>query len=1189
MLRYGNKRATPDMHEVLQYSNHHYSLKSSNPLLFNMKNFVHLHTHSYYSLLDGVSSPEELVLAARKAGMKALALTDYNALYGAVEFYGKALEHGIKPLIGAELTLSDGFNLLLLVKNDIGYRNLTRLITTGCLRGGHNKFALTAKDLLGRSKGLIALSGGQKGKIYHLLKKRKQEEALREARYWQSVFGEDFYLEMQRFSEQDMLINLRLRDLAVENDIPVAATNNVHFITSQDAPLRRLLHAIKQKRILEQVTGAGSPEQYFKTVRQMQELFAFLPQALDNTLKIAKACTFEFRLGKPVFPSLPLPENETAFSWLWKKCFTGAVRRYKPLTSEVTKRLEYELEIINQLGFAEYFLIVKQIVDYCHQRHIPCVGRGSAADSLVSYVLEITQVDPIRHRLYFERFLNPERSDPPDIDLDICWKNRDTVIEYVYETFGRERAAMICTFNTFQYRSAIRDIGRAYGLPEDEIGKMTKYLPHHARQNLEETINTLPELKELRYNLGLYEKILRQAERIADFPRHLSIHPGGIIIAPGRISDYAPLEIAGKNIAIAQYDMYSIEKLGLVKMDLLGVRSLSIITDCLRSVKARFEENDGRGGILRSRLRRDRQTQDDKTNVVPGLDTFPSAPIPPGEAGSGNGGRDDKPSVMVSALRDRTITPQTSRESLMSPFDKLRTTTRRHGERCRAMTNHEAPLAGFLLKKSEELSPLDLQAIPENDVQVTAFIRSGRTMGCFQLESPAMRGLLQKMQIDNVDDVITAVALIRPGASGSGMKEIYIKRRAGLEKTQYIHPTLKPALKDTYGVVIYQEQVLQIAHFVAGLSLAQADTLRRAMTKARLKKEFMRIREAFINGARQRGLTIRQAETVWTFLAQFVGYGFNKAHSATYGTIAYQTAYLKYYFPVEYMCAVLNNQGGFYGRMAYIEEARRMGIRLLPPDVQYSQRDFTCEGDAIRVGLEPVFELSERTIKNILRERTQLPFSDLFDFIRRSRAGEKEVRHLIKAGALTLLDANAPRLLLLADLFFKNNKKAEPVRFIAERTQLQPFNTYQKILNELEMLDFAVTAHPLTLFEEQIPWQSCVRSIDLEKHTKKRVRFCGWLVTSRRVTTASGGYMKFITLEDHFGLCEAVLFPVLYNRYGHLLRSHGPYLLEGRVQSRLPGEANLIVDKLELVQLEKQKIEALLQRKDEEKKIEVVN
>ncbi|HGY54953.1 MAG TPA: DNA polymerase III subunit alpha [Caldithrix abyssi] len=1068
-----------------------------------MKDFVHLHTHSYYSLLDGIPSPEELVLAAKKAGMKALALTDHNALYGAVEFYDKALECGIQPIIGAELTLNDGFNLLLLVKNDAGYRNLSHLITTGRLRGGHNKFVLYAKDFPGHTQGLIALSGGHKGKIYHLLKKRQSGEALREARRWQDMFGADFYLEMQRFDEQDMLINLRLRDLAAENSIPVAATNDVHFISPKEASLRKLMHAIAQKTVLEQVHTAGSPEQYLKNRRQMGELFSFLPQALDNTVRIARACTFAFRLGRPVFPTLPLPEGETGFSWLWKQCFSGAVKRYKPLTAEVTRRLEYELKIIHQLGFAEYFLIVKQIVDYCHERHIPCVGRGSAADSLVSYVLEITQVDPIRHKLYFERFLNPERSDPPDIDLDICWKNRDRVIDFVYQTFGRERTAMICTFNTFQDRSAIRDIARAYGLPEDEIGKITKYLPHHTRQSIEETINTLPELKELRYNASLYENILDQARRIADFPRHLSIHSGGIIIAPGRLSDYTPLEMAGKNIVIAQYDMYSIEKLGLVKMDLLGVRSLSIITDCLRAVKARHKN---------AAFRRD---------------------------------QDEERSEPASPERNQ-------------------------------------PLFNFLHKKETAISPLDLRSIPEDDPQVTAFIRSGRTMGCFQLESPAMRGLLQKMQIDNVDDVITAVALIRPGASGSGMKEIYIKRRAGLEKTTYIHPSLKPALEDTYGVIIYQEQVLQVAHFVAGLSLAQADTLRRAMTKARLKKEFMRIREAFLNGARKRGLNPQQAETVWSFLAQFVGYGFNKAHSATYGTIAYQTAYLKYYFPLDYMCAVLNNQGGFYGRMAYIEEARRMGITLLPPDIQRSQREFTCEGEAIRVGLQPVFELSERTIKAILQERARRPFSDLFDFIRRTRAGEKEVRHLIKAGALASLDDNAPRLLLLNDLFFKNNKKAETVRFIAGQTKLPPFNTYQKILNELEMLDFAVTAHPLSLFEERIPWENCVRSIDLARYANKRVLFCGWLVTSRRVAAASGGYMKFITLEDHFGLCEAVLFPALYNRYGHLLRSHGPYLVQGRVQSRLPGEANLIVDKLELVKLEKQEIEALLQRKEQD-------
>ncbi len=1046
-----------------------------------MSDFVHLHTHSYYSLLDGVPSPEELVIAAKKAGFKALALTDHNGLYGAVEFYQKARDYGLKPIIGAELTMSDGFQLLFLVQNDQGYRNLCQLISIGRLRGGHGKFKLAYTDLKPLSEGLIVLSGGHKGKIYHLLSKRQIDQALLEVQRLKNLFAKNFFLEMQHFSNQDLLINLRLRDIAAESKTELVATNDVHFVQSSDWYLRRILRAIDANTTLEQAKNTGTAQQYLKSTREMAALFKAFPHALANTQKIAARCQFEFSLGKPIFPSTEIPRGESSFSYLWKKCFQGASERYQPLTAAVIKRLEFELETIHQLGFAEYFLIVKDIVDFCQREHIPCVGRGSAADSLVAYVLGITQVDPIRHNLYFERFLNPERSDPPDIDLDICWKNRDRVLKYVYERFGHERTAMICTFNTFQNRSALRDVAKAYGLPEDEIGKLTKYLPHRHIDQIEEAVNTLPELKELRYNLTMYEEIMRIARRLANFPRHLSIHPGGVIIAPDQITHHLPLEMAGKDIVISQYDMYAIEKLGLVKMDLLGVRSLSVITDCLKAVKER------------------------------------------------------------------------------------------HGNDLQQLK------AQLLLKKSEQLSPLDLRTIPEDDPEVTAFIRSGQTMGCFQLESPAMRGLLKKMQIESVDDVITAVALIRPGASGSGMKEVYIKRRAGLEKTVYVHPALEKPLQETFGVIIYQEQVLKVAHAVAGLSLSQADILRRAMTKSRTKKEFWAMHTAFVKGALTKGLTRQQAESIWRFLAQFVGYGFNKAHSATYGVIAYQTAFLKYYFPVEYMCAVLNNQGGFYRRAAYVEEVRRLGIPLLPPDVTRSQVDFTCEGNAIRVGLSAVFELSERTMKRIIEERQKAPFKDLFDFLQRTRAGEKETRHLIKVGALNAFLPNEPKLLLMNEIYFKNKKRTPSNTFLNEDLQLTPYNRYQKILNELELLDFAVTDHPLTLYEDQIAPIKPVSSQELEQHKNRRVTFVGWLVTMRRVETKNRTMMKFITLEDRQGLVEAVLFDKTYKQYGHLFKGYGPYVVKGRVQSRLPGEANLIVEEVDVLQLEKQKIEGKMQ------------
>jgi len=1065
-----------------------------------MIRFTHLHVHSYYSFLDGICSPEELVLAAKKLGMKALALTDHDGLYGAIEFYQQAKEYGIKPIIGAEITLTDSSTLVLLVKDGTGYRNLCQLISRSRLQGGHLRQSCTIEDLRHLKEGLIVLSGGHKGMVTHLLRKGKLEAALALARRLQSLFADNFYLELQHFSGQDTLINLRLRDIAAEYKMALVSTNNVHFLTSRDWPLRRVLHAIDQNTVLEKINTAGYSEQYLKSPAQMEEMFSSFPAALHNTEKIMQQCNFEFELGKPIFPSVDLPDGESSFSFLWKKCFSGASTRYQPLTQEVIKRLEYELHTIHTLGFSEYFLIVRDIVEFCRRENIPCVGRGSAADSLVSFILGITQVDPLQHDLYFERFLNPERKDPPDIDLDLCWKNRDRVLEYVYKKYGADRTAMICTFNTFQSRSAIRDVAKTYGLPEDEIAKITKYLPHHAIDKLEEIVSSLPELREIRHNLPLYEEIMRIAQRIDNFPRHLSIHPGGVIIAPDKITHYTPLEVAGKGIVIAQYDMYSIEKLGLVKMDLLGVRSLSVITDCLKFIKQRR--------TTRSNTSPASSAQDGKTLQDSGL-----------------------------------------------------------------------PDLQFLIKNADELSPLDLRTIPENDPRVTDYIRRGKTMGCFQLESPAMRGLLKKMQIENVGDVIAAVALIRPGASGSGMKEVYIRRRAGLEEISYVHPALAAVLDETYGVIIYQEQVLRVAQHVAGLSLGQADILRRAMTKARNKKEFMSIYQDFINGALQRGLKKDQAETIWQFLSQFVGYGFNKAHSATYGTIAYQTAFLKYYFPIEYLCAVLNNHGGFYSRMAYMEEARRLGISLMPPDINYSGREFRCEGKSIRTGLNTVFELTERTINRILQERTRMPFQDLFDFINRSGAGEKETTHLIKCGAMSSLHPSAPQLLVLTKILFKNGKKKLVSEFVAGGTALSSYNLYQKVLNELELLDCAVSAHPLTLFDDQIGWPEMVASTQLENYKNQTIRFCGWLVTSRRVNTNKNQYMKFLTLEDKSGLCEAVLFSETYARYGHLIRTHGPYIITGQVQSRLPGEANLIAEKVELVEMNKSELEALLQKK----------
>ncbi len=1112
-----------------------------------MTDFTHLHTHSYYSLLDGTLSVPELVRIASRLGFKHLALTDHNALYGAVEFYRRCGEAGIHPVIGAEVTLTDGFHLILLVKNRQGYRHLCRLLSLGHLRGGHLKFQLALADVLRFRRGLICLSGGQKGQIYQLIRRRRLEAAQQLCRRLKTAFGPDFYLELQQFEPNDLLLNMRLRDLAHSLDIGIVATNDVHFAAAEDHSLRRALHAIDQNTLFTEVKTAGSAQQYLKSADEMAALFRHFPRALDSTMQIARRCRFEFSLGKPIFPAVDLPKGESAYSYLWKSVFNGARRRYRPLTPKLIKRLNHEVNTINNLGFSDYFLIVKDIVDFCRREGIPCVGRGSAGDSVVSYVLGITQVDPLRYNLYFERFLNPDRADPPDIDLDICWKNRGRVLDYIYRKYGKGRTAMICTFNTFQLRSSLRDVARIFGFPEDEISAVTKYLPHFGAEELFRIVEQVPECRHLRAQLDLFRQVVAMARRLADFPRHQSIHPGGVLIAPDNITDFSPLQVAGNGIVVSHFDMYSIEPLGLVKMDILGVRSLSIVTDCLKAVTEIYEAKTKRESVAGKTVPAD----DGQIPAPPSGELNLTFPVPMGTC--------TQPAEKPPA---RFFRFDVARKKIVAENSAAYLTPERFP---------------FLGNRQKHLSPLDLRMIPDNDSNVIALLRAGLSMGCFQMESPGMRGLLRKMQIDGVDDVITAVALIRPGAANSGAKEVYIQRRGGLAETEYLHPALRPVLEETYGVIIYQEQVMRVAAEVAGLSLAQADVLRKAMTKARTRKTLLGIQSGFLEGARKRGLNRVQAEEIWKFLANFVGYGFNKAHSATYGVIAYQTAFLKHYFPVQYMTAVLNNYGGFYSTAAYVEECRRMGIRLLPPDINRSEIEFSSEGDSILVGLNSVFQLTEATRKRIIAARRQAPFRDYYDFVLRARPREEEAANLIKCGALRSLHPNEPLTLLRNKFFFKYRRNRNISESLLRNVHLPPYSAPQRILYEMEILNFAVTDHPLRLFESKIDWSRHTPSTELEKMKGRPVEFYGWLVTSRRVATRSKKYMKFLTLEDRSGLCEAVMFPEVYNRYGHLTRGQGPYHIRGTVQSRLPGEANLIVQELELIEMNREELEQAMQ------------
>lgn len=1018
--------------------------------------FIHLHCHSNYSLLNSTLWPEAVIGSAVENNMAAVALTDTNNLYGSVEFYDKARDAGIKPIIGSEIVLNDDTSIVLLVKNSSGYQNLCEIITRGNLRGGHLKFDVDGQYIAEHASGLVCLSGGKDGAIYKHLRRRNRRQAIHQTQWWREVFGDDFYLELQSHGSEDNFAATYLADLARAFNVNVVATNDVHMRKPEEFEIWRTLRAIAQNVLVTDIKEFGSLAQYFKSSTEMSRIFGTIPHALLNTLEINEKCRFEYSLGKPVFPDVELAAGETALQRLRTLCEIGLRKRYKQINREVRERFENEISTIAKLGFVEYFLIVKEIVDFCHQEDIPCVGRGSAADSIVSYVLGITRADPIRYDLYFERFLNPERTDAPDIDLDICWKNRERVLAHVYERYSSEKTALISTFVTFKLRSSIREVAKTMGFPEDEIKQITRDLPHYGT-DFGEALATVPECQSLetlwndKSNSGpesVIHRIVRIASTIADFPRHLSVHPGGTIIAPDRMIKYTPLEIAGGGLVTSQHDMYSIERLGLVKMDLLGVRSLSVITDTLAFVR----------------------------------------------------------------------------------------------ERCG--------------------SEIDINGIRENDPGTMAMIKSAATIGCFQLESPAMRGLLRKIKVENLDDVIAAISIIRPGPSEGGMKDVYIRRRAGLDETEYPHPVLEPILKETYGIIIYQEQVLLVARAIAGFTLGEADILRRAMTKDRTDRTIAPLFERFVEGAKSNGIDEKSAIRIWDWLRGFVGYGFNKAHAATYGILAYQTGFLKCYFPVEFMTAVLNNEGGFYGRFAYVEEARRLGSKILPPDVNRSRDLFTVEGNGIRSGLACIMDLRRSVIKKLIHERERRAFTDVFDVILRSEMNEKEAEGLARCGAFAAFEPSEAMAVTAIRIFFKNHRRRHIVNVLVRGLSLAPYPRYQRILNELEILRFAVSGNPLSLFLDANPEVRYISSTELSGRNEERVTVVGWVITTRRVTTSNNESMRFLTLEDLSGTIEVVLFPRTYRQAARGGRLAGPLQVIGKTQSRVPGEANLIAEKV---------------------------
>ncbi len=1074
-----------------------------------MADFTHLHVHSEYSLLDGLAKIPALVSRAKELGMEALALTDHGAMYGVVPFYLACKEAGIKSIIGVEAYMAqrsrfdkqpkidaDQYHLILLAKSDEGYKNLIKLVTLAHLEGFYYKPRIDFEVLREYSKDLIVLTACLSGEIPSLLLEGKREQAEKKARMFQEVFGEDFYLELEahrKMPEQDKA-NKELISLSRKLGIPLVATNDVHYIFPEDAVAQDALLAIQtQKKIADKdrLTMINSPDFYLRSPEEMKELFGEFPDALKNTQKISEKCSLEIEMDKWILPPYPLPAGETAESFLKRMVYEDAKKRFSKITKEIKERIDYELDIICKKGFATYFLIVVDFVNWAKQQGIRVgPGRGSVAGSLVSYVLRITSINPLEHGLPFERFLNPERPTPADIDLDFADDRRDEVISYVTHKYGKDKVAQIITFGTMEARMAVRDVARVLGYPYSAGDRIAKMIPLGA-QGFETTIaNSLvsnPELKTAYDNEEETKKILDLASKLEGVVRQASTHAAGVVIADRDLTDYVPLQWdSKKEKVITQYDMYALDlnisehAIGLLKMDFLGIRNLTIL---------------------------------------------------------------EKGAEFVKATKGKDI---------------------------------------------------DISEIPLDDKKVYEMISSGETTGIFQLESAGMRRLARNLKPSKFSDIAAMVALFRPGPM-EWINE-FIAGKSNPSSVRYPHPDLKAILMETYGVPVYQEQCLQIAVSIAGYTWGEADGLRRAIGKK--KKILMaKEKERFIQKAQSKGYKKDQAEKIFSLIERFVGYGFNKAHSTSYAMIAYQTAWMKANYPVEFMAALLTAESGNTDKVALgVEECRRTGITVLPPDINSSGVGFSIEEGMIRFGLSAIKNVGEAAIEAILKARELGGnFTSLSDFCQRvdpQKVNKKVLESLIKAGAIDRFGSRAAMLAGLEQIrktgeveqreksrgqvsLFEKKEGQKEKAAKDDLPQIEEFSRSELLSLERELLGFYLTEHPLSSVLSLLSSEVSHKIYELGEgmETSERVRI-GGLVSSLRIVLTKNGKneMAFATLEDETGKIGAVIFPKTFNMTRSCWIRDQVVLVDGRLESR-EEEVSLIVEGATLLSATKPKKE----------------
>ena len=1050
--------------------------------------FTHLHVHTEYSLLDGSCKIKELAARAKELGMDSMAVTDHGVMYGVIDFYRAAKEVGIKPIIGCEVYVAPGsrfdretsngedryYHLVLLAENDTGYHNLMKIVSRGFVDGFYYKPRVDYEVLETYHEGVIALSACLAGEVQRYLARGMYEEACRSARHYEDIFGKgNFFLELQDHGiSTQKTVNQGLMRMSRELSMDLVATNDIHYILAEDAAAHDILLCIQTgKKVSDENRMRYEGGQYYvKSEEEMRALFPYAQEAIDNTHKIAERCNVEIEFGVTKLPKYEVPEGYDSWSYLNKLCQDGMAKRYPNDDGTLQERLSYELGVIHNLGYVDYFLIVWDFIHFARSHDIMVgPGRGSAAGSIVSYCLEITNIDPVRYDLLFERFLNPERVSMPDIDIDFCFERRQEVIDYVVEKYGKDQVVQIVTFGTLAAKGVVRDVGRVLDLPYARCDAIAKMIPGDLGMTLEKALKQSPDLREAYQNDDEVRYLIDMAKRLEGLPRHTSMHAAGVVIGQRAMDEFVPLSRASDGTITTQFTMTTLEELGLLKMDFLGLRTLTVIQNAVRQA----EENYG-------------------VHLV-------------------------------------------------------------------------------------------MEEIDYNDKDVLASIGTGKCDGIFQLESSGMKSFMKELRPENLEDIIAGISLYRPGPMDFIPR--YLKGKNDKDSITYECPQLEHILGPTYGCIVYQEQVMQIVRDLAGYTMGRSDLVRRAMSKKKaavMEKERQNFvygnQEENVKGCIENGIDEKTANHIYDEMIDFARYAFNKSHAACYAVVAYQTAYLKYYYPKEFFAALMTSVMDNVGKVSeYILTCRQMGIRILPPDINEGQSGFSVSGDAIRYGLSAIKSIGRNVVDEIIRERQNNGlFTSIDDFVERMGGREVNKRTLenfIKAGAMDSLPGNRRQKTMIApELLDQKNKDRKNVLegqlslfdFAAEEEKQQYQITMPKVPEfpkgellafEKETLGIYVSGHPMDEYLET--WKNSItaKTTDfmVDEETGRAVvedgarATIGGMITARTVKlTKNGQQMAFVTLEDMVGSVEVIVFPRDYENKKQLLNEDAKVFISGR-------------------------------------------